>query len=116
MLSVRSLIALTMRVLFLSLPVAPVSAEQMLATWYSCPFGADCVANRHYPKGTVLHLFDAKTGKSARGVVRDYGPEAWTGRSLDVSGPIAELLGMKSDGIASLEVSVIYRPQRSLMK
>jgi hypothetical protein len=109
MLSVRSFIALTI-VFFLSLPVAPVSAEQMLATWYSCPFGPDCVANRHYPKGTALRLFNVKTGKSARGIVRDYGPKAWTGRSLDVSSQIAELLGMKSEGVASLEVSIIYRP------
>lgn len=109
MLSVRSFVAVAI-VFFLPPLVAPARAEQMLTTWYDCPFSPDCVANRHYPKGTVLRLFNPKTGKSVRGVVRDYGPEAWTGRSLDVSREIAGLLGMKSAGVASLEVSVIYRP------
>jgi hypothetical protein len=90
-------------------PVAHADAQPTLTTWYQCPFSADCVASRRYPKGTVLSIHNPKTGKSARGVVRDYGPAAWTGRALDVSRQIAARLGMISTGVAMLEVQVVGR-------
>ncbi len=82
----------------------------MVTTWYACPFKADCVANRKYPKGTMLRLYNPKTRRTTIGVVRDYGPEKWTHRDLDVSTQIATVLGMKQDGVASLEVTVLGRP------
>ena len=96
--------------LFLMLaPIAHADAQPTLTTWYQCPFSADCVASRHYPKGTVLSIHNPKTGRSARGVVRDYGPEAWTGRALDVSKQIAAQLGMISTGVETLDVQVVGR-------
>jgi len=95
--------------LLLTLGGARASAEQLLSTWYDCPFSHDCVASRSFHKGTALHLFNRKTGRSAYAVIRDYGPEAWTGRSLDVSRQIAAELGMTRDGVAWLEVIVIGR-------
>ena len=107
----RSLtVPIVLSLLFLGVaPIARAEAEPTLTTWYACPFSADCVASRHYPKGTVLSIHNPKTGRSARGVVRDYGPEAWTGRALDVSRQLAAQLGMISTGVETLDVQVIGR-------
>ena len=106
MLLVRSSAFLSI-LFFLSLPLSQAHAAKLLTTWYGCPFSANCVASRHFPKGTVLRLHYPKTGRSVIGVVRDYGPEAWTRRQLDVSTQIARQLGMISDGVALLDVEVV---------
>lgn len=98
------------------LPSGPASAEEMRATWYDCPLAANCVANRHYPKGTVLLLFNPRTRKSTHAVVLDYGPETWTGRALDVSRQIAQRLDMIQAGVVTLEVQILYRPPTKTTK
>jgi hypothetical protein len=97
---IRSALQGAISVFSLGIFAEPLHAQTMLATWYACPFSPACVAHRYYPKGT------------ARGVVLDFGPAAWTGRALDVSSQLAEQLGMKRDGIANLQVTVISRSMK----
>lgn len=93
----------------LTLDTPQAHAETMVATWYACPFGTDCVASRKYPKGTHLLLRNRKKGAVATAVVRDYGPARWTRRDIDVGVPIAHRLGMIRDGVAILDVKVLGR-------
>jgi hypothetical protein len=109
--SVRSRFALLIAFfLFLWASPSPSQAEMVHTSWYgTCRFGPQCVASRFYCRGTVLEL--VYQDRRARGVVRDYGPEAGTNVQLDVSEQIAELLGMKSAGKVFLIVIVIYEPK-----
>lgn len=58
------------------------------ASWYAfglpAPDALTC-ASRTYPRGTYLLVTDMYNGHSMTCLVNDYGPEAWTGRILDLS-------------------------------
>ncbi len=72
----------------------------------------DNVASPIFPNGTVLLLWNARNGRSARVRVNNSGPYV-TGRLLDVSRATAELLGFIEAGVAQLRVTVIDAPEAS---
>ncbi|MFW0837737.1 MAG: septal ring lytic transglycosylase RlpA family protein [Candidatus Komeilibacteria bacterium] len=53
------------------------------ASWYAYK-NCNCAAVRDYPKGTKLRVTNLYNGKSVIVRVNDYGPEAWTGRIIDL--------------------------------
>jgi rare lipoprotein A len=72
----------------------------------------DNVASPIFPNGTVLLLWNARNGRSARVRVNNSGPYV-RGRLLDVSRATAELLGFIEAGVAQLRVTVIEAPEVS---
>ncbi len=73
------------------------------------PGDADNVASPIYPNGTVLLLRNPDNGKSAVVRVNNAGPY-WGRRKLDVSRGVAEKLGFKKRGVASLQARVVSAP------
>jgi rare lipoprotein A (peptidoglycan hydrolase) len=71
-------------------PPAPTPAPSMTGrgSWYAlglpAPDALTC-ASRTYPRGTVLHVTNLRNGQTVDCRVNDYGPEAWTGRIIDLS-------------------------------
>ena len=57
-------------------------------SWYAlglpAPDALTC-ASRTFPRGTYLNVKDLHSGKTVTCLVNDYGPEAWTGRVIDLS-------------------------------
>ena len=74
------------------------------------PDKADNVASPIFPNGTVLLLWNARNGRSARVRVNNSGPYV-RGRLLDVSRATAQLLGFIETGVAQLRVTVIEAPE-----
>ncbi len=70
--------------------ISPVSgADQVgVASWYAfglpAPDALTC-ASTTFPRGTYLQVTNRRNGRSVICLVNDYGPEAWTGRQLDLS-------------------------------
>ncbi len=69
----------------------------------------DNAASPIFPNGTLLLLWNARNGHSARVRVNNSGPYV-RGRLLDVSRGTAELLDIVESGIAQLRVTVIDVP------
>jgi rare lipoprotein A len=71
---------------------------------------SDAAAHRTLPLGSTARVRNLGNGKSATVTVRDRGPRA-PGRILDVSPGSAERLGMKEEGVASVEVAPVEAPR-----
>lgn len=80
----------------------------MVSSWYRAKNSYD-VANNRYPIGTIFLITNPVNGKIAIGEVAGTGPFI-KGRDLDVSGTIAATLGFKAEGVATLDVEVLYMP------
>jgi len=63
------------------------SAQSGRASWYAfglpAPDALTC-ASRTFPRGTYLEVKDLYNNRTMVCLVNDYGPEAWTGRLLDL--------------------------------
>jgi rare lipoprotein A (peptidoglycan hydrolase) len=81
-------------------PAAVVQAGE--ASWYDAAPGT--TASRDYPFGTVLNVCHAD--RCAKAVVDDYGPDAWTGRSLDLSRDVFSELADPSAGVIDVTWTV----------
>lgn len=77
------------------------------------PFDArsNSAASRTLPLGTTAMVTNLETGQRAMVEIEDRGPYA-RGRVLDVSPRTAEVLGMKGDGTAPVEIAPVQVPQR----
>ena len=71
---------------------------------------SDAAAHRTLPLGSTARVRNLENGRSATVTVRDRGPHA-PGRILDVSPGTAERLGMREEGVASVEVTPVEVPQ-----
>ncbi len=64
------------------------SEQEGRGSWYAlglpAPDSLTC-ASRTFPRGTYLHVTDLYNGRTVICLVNDYGPEAWTGRVIDLS-------------------------------
>lgn len=91
-------------------PIAVLPAPQlMVASFYDEPqllvSGkpydplALTAAHRTLPLGTRVKVTDAATGRSVVVTINDRGPEAWTGRDIDLSLGAARLLQMQERGL-----------------
>jgi rare lipoprotein A len=98
---------------------APIGGHVVHASWYGggeklSRHSADgsrfnpralTVAHRTLPFGTKVQL--SYGGQTVIATVTDRGPAAWTGRSLDVSRGVAEMLGFKARGTANIQMAVL---------
>lgn len=73
------------------------------------PNDADNAASPIYPNGTVLLVRNPANGQSAVVRINNAGPY-WGKRKLDVSRGVAEKLGFKKRGVATLDVRVLAAP------
>jgi murein DD-endopeptidase MepM/ murein hydrolase activator NlpD len=67
------------------------------------------VAHRTLPFGTRLRITNPATGKSVVAVVRDRGPAASTGRTIDLSRGVAETIGF-GKSVGPVEVAILAGP------
>jgi hypothetical protein len=69
-------------------PISGPPAMTGRASWYALglpePDALTC-ASRTFPRGTFVHVTDLYNQNTVICRVNDYGPEAWTGRILDLS-------------------------------
>lgn len=72
---------------------------------------SNSAASRTLPLGTTAKVTNLENGRSTTVQVEDRGPYV-AGRSLDVSPRSADELGLKKDGVASVEIAPIQVPQR----
>jgi hypothetical protein len=88
-------------------------AQAGRASWYAfglpAPDALTC-ASRTFPRGTYLQVKDLRNSRTMICLVNDYGPEAWTGRILDLSrGSYSQLEGLGS-GTMPIEIRVASGP------
>jgi hypothetical protein len=78
--------------------------QQGIASWYKYK-GCPCAASTVYPKGTKLVVTRADVAdKSVVVTVNDYGPEAWTKRTIDLDVTAFKALGNKRAGVMTVTV------------
>lgn len=69
-------------------PITGAPAMTGKGSWYALglpqPDAFTC-ASRTFPRGTYLHVTNTRNGRTVVCRVNDYGPEAWTGRIIDLS-------------------------------
>lgn len=85
----------------------PRHAGRLTASGERFDPSAHTAAHRTLPFGTVLRLRCGDRYVTVR--VNDRGPEAWTGRDLDLSQAAAEALGIVSQGVARVTVLRVSR-------
>jgi hypothetical protein len=80
---------------------------QGTASWYRFR-GCDCAASRDYPRGTLLEVARADVPQRRVTVkVNDYGPEAWTGRVIDLDAVAFKKLGSTRLGLLTVTVKPV---------
>ncbi len=75
------------------------------SSWYARGLPAPdqlTAASRDYPRGTLLLVIHEAQWVLVR--VNDYGPEAWTGRDLDLSRGAARKINLLSKGVGRVHV------------
>ena len=78
--------------------------QQGEASWYKYK-GCPCAASTQYPKGSKLIVTRADAPEKTMIVtVNDYGPEAWTGRIIDLDVTVFKKLGNKRAGVMTVTV------------
>jgi rare lipoprotein A len=106
-------------------PAEPAPPQRGLATWYGGAhhgrrtasgqvFDQDglTAAHRSLPFGTVVDVRHLRSGRTVRLRVNDRGPFGGRGRIIDVSRRAATELGMRSEGVAPVDVFVVGAHQR----
>ena len=125
-LAIVILIVVVTTIMGIILPKKAYAAEPQVgqASWYGGfhhgrkmangkPFNmyANTVAHRTLPMGTVVQVTNRSNGRSVTATVTDRGPYAKR-RVLDVSRGIASKLDMLKSGVATVEITVISKPER----
>jgi rare lipoprotein A (peptidoglycan hydrolase) len=86
------------------------------ASWYAlglpAPDALTC-ASTTFPRGTYLHVTNLRTRREVTCLVNDYGPEAWTGRVIDLSRGSFTQIDSLSLGTAPVEIRVVPAPDTS---
>lgn len=89
-------------------PAPSGDADQVgKASWYAlglpAPDSLTC-ASRTFPRGTYLYVKNLRNGKSVVCRVNDYGPEAWTGRVIDLSRGSFRVIDNLGMGTTTVEI------------
>ncbi len=78
------------------------------ATFYDPPRAGLTAAHRTLPFGTLLRVTNRANGRSVVVRIADRGPEAWTGRVLDLSRSAARVLGMERAGVVPVTYVIAH--------
>lgn len=83
------------------------------ASWYALglpqPDALTC-ASRTYPRGSYIHVTNLSNGRTVICRVNDYGPEAWTGRVIDLSRGSFTVIDSLSRGVTTVELRPVSGP------
>ncbi len=94
-------------------PVGGPAAMTGRGSWYAlglpAPDSLTC-ASRTFPRGTYLHVTNLYNGNAVICRVNDYGPEAWTGRIIDLSRGSFRALDNLGRGTIPVELRVASGP------
>lgn len=86
-------------------------------SWYAlglpAPDSHTC-ASRTYPRGSYLEVKNLYNGKIVTCRVNDYGPEAWTGRVIDLSRGSFRAVENLGRGTIPVEIRVVAKPSSSI--
>ncbi len=74
------------------------------ASWYKYGSTPTC-AHRDYPKGTRLLVTNNSNGATIVVTVNDYGPQAWTGRIIDLNSVAFSAIAPLGQGLVNVTVS-----------
>lgn len=101
-----------------SAPHPPGAPDQTgRGSWYAlglpAPDAITC-ASRTFPRGTYLQVKDLHSGRSVTCLVNDYGPEAWTGRVIDLSRGSFSQVDSLGVGTVPVEIRVVDAPPAGL--
>lgn len=92
-------------------------ADQIgMASWYAfglpAPDALTC-ASTTFPRGTYLQVTNRRNGKTVVCLVNDYGPQAWTGRVIDLSRGSFRMIEDLGSGTTPVLIKVVP-PQAGL--
>jgi hypothetical protein len=94
-------------------PVSGPPANIGRGSWYAlglpAPDALTC-ASRTYPRGTYIHVRNISNGRTIVCRVNDYGPEAWTGRIIDLSRGSFRALDNLGRGTIPVELRIASGP------
>jgi hypothetical protein len=86
------------------------NVHEGIASWYSYRTG-HFAASTIYPNGTKLKVTNIsnspRDGLSVDIIVNDYGPEAWTGRLIDLEKHAYDHIGILGGGLMAVRVELI---------
>ncbi|MBW4061936.1 hypothetical protein HJC99_05185 [Candidatus Saccharibacteria bacterium] len=90
---------------------APGAADQVgRGSWYAYglpqPDAITC-ASRTFPRGSYLRVTDLYNGHNVICHVNDYGPEAWTGRVIDLSRGAFQVVDSLGRGTIPVEIRLV---------
>lgn len=101
-----------------AVPIAPKATVKpqsaaVTASWYDYSlkgivYSKDhrTAASRDYPRGTMLRVCRAdNSAKCVDVLVNDYGPQAWTGKSIDLSSFAFSQLEILSKGVVKVTIT-----------
>lgn len=77
-----------------------------IASWYRYTGKLTC-ASRIFPRGTWLRVTNNENGKQVIVEVRDFGPEKWTGRRIDLEAVAFERIASLGKGLVNVKVEEI---------
>ncbi len=87
------------------------------ASWYAlglpAPDALTC-ASTTFPRGTYLLVTNLRNGKNVICLVNDYGPEAWTGRVIDLSRGSFTVIDSLGSGTAPVQIRVVPKPPTTI--
>lgn len=91
--------------------------QEGIASWYAlglpAPDSLTCASTK-FPRGTYLLVKNLRNTKTVICHVNDYGPEAWTGRAVDLSRGSFTVIDSLSAGTAPVDIWVVPPPPSSL--
>jgi hypothetical protein len=94
-------------------PLTGAPAMTGRGSWYAlglpAPDALTC-ASRTFPRGTFLHVTNLRNHRTVICRVNDYGPEAWTGRVIDLSRGSFREIDSLGAGTAPVELRVASGP------
>jgi rare lipoprotein A len=79
-----------------------------LASFYAARTGSFTAAHRTLPMGSLVRVTNLKTGKTIIVRISDRGPFV-AGRVIDLSTQAAQAIGLRSQGLARVEISLAGR-------
>lgn len=99
--------------------INPNLVEYGQASWYALglrsPDALTC-ASRTYPRGTYLLITDRYNNATIVCLVNDYGPEAWTQRSIDLSRGTFSRIAPLWQGTISVSIQRVDGPHVELIQ